>query len=111
MEAAPHKAAARSPTITKTIQIRGTRHVGLCWRSKDELIRDVILWTPSHGRAKAGRPVQTYIQQLCADTGSSPENLPKAMDDGVLYSLIDPTKNIIKDNEQTSLNEPKHTSL
>ena len=41
---------------------------------------DVLLWTSSHGRAKAGRPVRTYLQQLRADTGCSPEDLPKAMD-------------------------------
>ena len=69
------------PTITKTIKIRRTRHAGHCWRSRGELIRDVILWTPSHGRAKAGRPVRTNIQQLCADTGCRIEDLPKAMDD------------------------------
>ena len=60
--------------ITKTIKIRRTRHAGHCWRSRDELICDVLLWTPIHGRAKAGRPARTYIQQLCADTGCSPEN-------------------------------------
>ena len=32
--------------ITKTIQVRRTRHTGHCWRSRDELIRDVLLWTP-----------------------------------------------------------------
>ena len=57
--------------ITKTIKIRQTRHVGHCWRSRDELISDVLQWTPSHGRAKAGRPARTYIQQLCEDTGSN----------------------------------------
>ncbi len=35
----------------------------------------------SHGRAKAGRPARTYIQQLRADTECSPEDLPEAMDD------------------------------
>ena len=69
------------PPITKTIQIRRTRHAGLCWRSRDELISNVLLWTPSHGRAKAVRPAQTYIQQLCGDTGCSTEDLPKAMND------------------------------
>ena len=69
------------PPITKTIKIRRTRHAGHCWRSRDELISDVLLWTPSQGRAKAGRPARTYIQQLCAHTGCSPEDLPKAMDD------------------------------
>ena len=28
--------------ITKTIQVRRTRHTGHCWRSKDELISDVL---------------------------------------------------------------------
>ena len=41
------------PPITKTIQVRWTRHVEHCWRSRDELISDILLWTPSHGRAKA----------------------------------------------------------
>ena len=29
-----------------------TRRARHCWRSRDELIRDVLQWTPSHGRAK-----------------------------------------------------------
>ena len=49
------------PLITKIIKIRRTRHTGRCWRSRDELIRDVFLWTPSYGRAKARRPARTYI--------------------------------------------------
>ena len=68
-------------SITKTIKIRRTRHAGYCWRSKDELISDVLLCTPSHGRAKAGRPARTYIRQLCADTGCSPKDLSEAMND------------------------------
>ena len=43
--------------------------------------RDVLLWTPTHSRAKAGRPARTYIQQLCEDTGCSLEDLPEAMND------------------------------
>ena len=34
-----------------------------------------------HQLAKAGRPARTYIQQLCEDTGCSPEDLPEAMND------------------------------
>ena len=67
--------------ITKTIQVRRTRHAGHCWRSRDELISDVLLSTPTYGRAKTGRPARTYIQQLCEDTGCSPEDLPEAMND------------------------------
>ena len=76
-----HQLYGHLPPITKTIQVRRTRHAGHCWRSRDELIRDVLLWTPTHGRAKAGRPARTYIQQLCEDTGYCPEDLPRAMND------------------------------
>ena len=76
-----HQLYGHLPPITKTIQVRRTRHAGHCWRSRDELIRDVLLWTPTHGRAKAGRPARTYIQQLCEDTGCCPEDLPRAMND------------------------------
>ena len=69
------------PPIMKTIRNRQTRHVGHRWRSWDELISDILLWTPSHGQAKAGRPARTYIQQLCANTGYDLEDLPEAMDD------------------------------
>ena len=72
-----------SPTLFLLyyLKVRRTRHAGHCWRSRDELIRDVLLWTPTHGRAKAGRPARTYIQQLCEDTRCCPEDLPRAMND------------------------------
>ena len=62
------------PPITKTIQARRTRHAGLCWRSKDEIVSDELLWTPAYGQSKAGQPARTFIQQLCDDTGCNPED-------------------------------------
>ena len=76
-----HQLYGHLPPITKAIQVRRTRHAGHCWRSRDELISDVLLWTPSYGRAKAGQPTWTYIQQLCENMGCSPEDLPRAMND------------------------------
>ena len=66
-----HQLYGHLPPITKTILVRRTRHAGHCWRSSDELISDVLLWTRTYGRAKAGRPARTYMQQLCEDTGCS----------------------------------------
>ena len=43
-----HQLYGHLPPITKTIQVRRTRHAGHCWRSRDELISDVLLWTPPH---------------------------------------------------------------
>ena len=76
-----HQIYGHLPPITKTIQAWRSRHAVHCWRSRDELISDVLLWTPTYGRAKAERPARTYIQQLCEATGCSPEDLPEAMID------------------------------
>ena len=76
-----HQLYGHLPPIMKTIQVRQTRYAGHCWRSRDELIIDVLLWIPTYGRAKAGRPPQTYMQQLCEVTGCSPEDLPEVMND------------------------------
>ena len=46
---------------------------------------DVLLWNPTYGRSKAGRPARTCIQQLCEDTGCSPEDLPEAINDRVWF--------------------------
>ena len=76
-----HQLCGHLPPITKTIQVRSTIHAEHCVRSRDELISDVLLWGPTYGRAKAGRPARTYIQQLCENTGCCPEDLLEAMND------------------------------
>ena len=56
-----HQLYGHLPPITKTIQVRRTRHAGHCWRSRDELISDVLLWTPTYGRANSGDQLEhTY---------------------------------------------------
>ena len=84
LEVTPYKTVAVRPPLpllAKTIQVRRTRHAVYCWRSKDELISNVLMWAPSHGRAKFGRPARTYLQPLCADTRWSLEDLPETIDD------------------------------
>ena len=79
-----HQLYCHLSPITKTIQVRRTRHAGHCWRSGDELISDVLLSTPPTLMAEKKQDDQlehTYIQQLCEDTGCSPEDLPEAMND------------------------------
>ena len=63
--------------MLRAILNKSWRHAGHCWRSRNELISDVFLWTPTYGRAKAGRLARTYIQQLCEDTECSSEDLPE----------------------------------
>ena len=73
------------------IKVRLTRRAGDCCISKDELLRDILQWAPLHGRAKAGQPDRAYIQQLCADTEYSVEDVPGAMDarDGWRESVME----------------------
>ena len=77
----PARAEVLVNSITKSIQVRRTWHAGHCWRSKDELISDVLLWTPTYDRTKEGRLARIYIQQLCEDTRCSPEDQLEAMND------------------------------
>ena len=73
-----HHIGINSNDILSPIKKKRGKKTDFC---RDELIRDVLLWTPTHGRAEAGRPARTYIQQLSEDTGCCPEDLPRAMND------------------------------
>ena len=59
--ATPQKLYGHLPPITKTIKVRRTRHAGHSWRSRDELISDVLLWTPHMVEQKQGDQLEpTY---------------------------------------------------
>ena len=73
------------PPISKTIQIQRTKHTEHYRRSKNELLGNVLQWTPTHGRTDVEWPTKTYLQQLCIDTRYSPEDQPKLIDDIYIY--------------------------
>ena len=54
---------------------------GHCWRSKEELVADPILWMPSHGKRSRERPRKTYIDQLAEDSECRAEDLATIMSD------------------------------
>ena len=76
-----HQLYGQLPPTMKTIKVKRTWHAGHSWRSNDESISDILLWTLTYGQANTGRPAWTYIQQWCEDTGCSPADLPEAMND------------------------------
>ena len=56
--------------ITKTIQVRRTTHAGHSWRRRDELISDVLLYTPSQDvqlepTYNNSVPIQNVALQTC----------------------------------------------
>ena len=68
------------PKITDTLMIRRLRFIGHCWRKKDEVISDLLLWEPKHGARKRGRPALTYVDQLQNDTDLSIAELKNIME-------------------------------
>ena len=60
LEATPQKTQlyGYSPPIS---QVRRTKHVGNCWRSKEKIISNVLFWTLAHWCTSVGQPVKTYI--------------------------------------------------
>ena len=47
-----HQLYGHLPPITKTIQVRRTRHAGHCCRSRDEPISEVLLRTPHMAKSR-----------------------------------------------------------
>ena len=47
-----HQLYGHVPSIAKTIKARRTRHTRHCWRSNDEIISDVLPWTPHMAKQK-----------------------------------------------------------
>ena len=69
------------PRVTATIRQQRLRFAGHCWRSKNELSSEVLLWEPSHRKCSRGRPKKTYVDQLIADTACTYEDLADFKDD------------------------------
>ena len=54
VEATPNKRAVVPPLDSQI-----TNDLNNCWKSKDEFISDMLLWTPTHGCARVGQPAKT----------------------------------------------------
>ena len=73
------------PPISQTIKERRARFAGHCWRSKAEIISDVLLWAPKHGNSSQGGRRKNYIKQLCDDAECHPDDLPNMMSDRAIW--------------------------
>ena len=67
------------PPLTRTIRIRRTRFVGQCYHGEEEIIKDILFWTPNHGTGKLrppynGRPRKTYVKELCEELNTAMKN-------------------------------------
>ena len=88
-----HQLYGHLPPITKSIQVRRTRHAGHCWRSRDELIRDVLLWITFSSCVR----IQDVVLKTClgrwtigrsGERGSGISVLPARYDDSFKVQII-----------------------
>lgn len=84
--------------ISATIREKRLRFSGHCWRNKEELASDLLLWQPKHGKYGVGRRCRTYIDQLADDTGCTLDDLPTLMSDRDVWR--DKVKRV-RDNNST----------
>ena len=94
-------AALQLLTSNFTNHTRWARHAGHCWKCKDKLINNILVWSPTQGHTSAGWPTKTYIYQFCADTKCHLENLligmvVKESRKSVLLTHFDDVDNSIK---------------
>ena len=71
----------KTPKVTSSIREQRLRFTGHCWRSKKDLICDILLWLPKHGKRSRGRPAKTFVDQLVDDTECNVDELMNAMND------------------------------
>ena len=77
------------PQISQIMKEKRARTFEHCWRSKDELIDNVLQWTPTHRNTSVSRPAKRYISQFCADTGGCLEDLSRVIIDRDRWWEID----------------------
>ena len=68
------------PRITSLIREQRMRFAGHCWRSNNELVSDVLLWTPKHDQRSRGRPAKTFVDQMIEDIEYEMEELINVME-------------------------------
>ena len=71
-------------TLSSELRRRRLRFAGHCWRRKDEICSQLLLWEPTNGRRRSA-PAKTYVKLLEENTDTRKEDLPKLMGDRLLW--------------------------
>lgn len=48
--------------LSDIIKEQRVKFEGDCWRAKNEIVSEVILWEPTQGRASRGQQAKTYMK-------------------------------------------------
>ena len=59
------------PAVSDKIASRRLQLAGHCQRHPELAAHSLILWEPTHGHRRRGRPAMTFVDTLKRDTGAS----------------------------------------
>ena len=77
------------PQISATIRRRRLKFAGHCARNPEDPVSQLLLWEPSQGLRKKGRPEKTFIDILKEDTGmATTDELRACMEDRNVWKRI-----------------------
>ena len=71
------------PKIWTTVRERRLSFSGHCWRSRNEVVSNLVLWEPKHGNRSVRGQAGTFVDLLEAVTRVPRDCLPAAMDNRV----------------------------
>ena len=71
--------------VSERLRSRRLRFAGHCARSESEVVSQVLLWQPTHGRRSRGPPKKDYIKVLVEDTGLDAQDFKNCMEERVLW--------------------------
>ena len=73
------------PRLSEVARDRRLKFTGHCVRAEQQPCSKLVLWRPTHGRARQGRPRKSYIDVLVEDTTFAVQDLPNAMRDRKIW--------------------------
>ena len=74
--------------ISTKIRRRFLKFAGHCLRRDDEVVSDLVLWEPTHGTRRRGRPPESYIRNLENETGIPSSEMRVAMMNRAVWRLL-----------------------
>ena len=77
------------PRISTTVRERRLRFNGHSWRSKYEVVRNFVLWEPTHDKRSVGGQAHTFVDMLEVDTGVPRDCFQAAMDNNNNNNVLD----------------------
>ena len=76
------------PKVSDKLRKRLLQFAGHCIRSSGQVVSDLVLWKPMHGKRSVRRPIMMYVDLLCQDTGQTPAEIKTCMENRRIWTVI-----------------------